>query len=36
MDFKGIGINTRKWVDSTQDLDYWRGLVNVALDLRVL
>ena len=31
MDLKGIGINTRNWVDSAQD----RFLVNVALILRV-
>jgi hypothetical protein len=35
MDLKEIGINTRNWVDSGQDMDYWRGLVNVALNLRV-
>ena len=29
-----IGINTRNWFDSTQDRDYWRALVNVALNLR--
>jgi hypothetical protein len=23
------------WVDSAQDRDYWRGLVNAALNLRV-
>ena len=33
MDLKGIGINTRNWVDLTQDRDYWRALVNVALNL---
>jgi len=22
MDLKGIGINTRNWVDSSQDMDY--------------
>ena len=33
MDLKGIGINTRNWVDSAQDRDYWRVLVNVALNL---
>ena len=27
MDFKEIGINTRNWVDFTQDRDYWRALV---------
>ena len=31
---KEIGINTRNWVDSAQDRDYWRVLVNVALNLR--
>ena len=24
----GISINTRNWVDSSQDKDYWRVLVN--------
>jgi hypothetical protein len=24
-------INTRNWVDLSQDRDYWRALVNVAL-----
>ena len=31
MDIKEIGINTRNWVDSAQDRDYWRALVNAAL-----
>ena len=31
-----IGINVGNWVDSAQDRDYWRALVNVALNLRVL
>ena len=26
MNPKEIGINTRNWVDSTQDRDYWRAL----------
>jgi len=26
MDLKEIGINTRNWVDSAQDRDYWRAL----------
>ena len=34
-DLKEIGINTRNWVDSPQDRDYWRALVNAALNLRV-
>ena len=32
MDLKELGIN---WVDSSQDRDYWRALVNEALNLRV-
>ena len=35
MDLAEIGINTRKWVDSAQDREYWRVLVNAALNLRV-
>ena len=31
---KEISINTRIWVDSAQDRDYWRALVNSALNLR--
>ena len=35
MDLEEIGINAGILVDSAQDMDYWRVLVNVALDLRV-
>ena len=35
MDLKEVDVNTRNWVDSAQDRDYWRALVNVALNLRV-
>ena len=35
MDLKKIRINTRNWVDPSQDWDYWRALVNAALNLRV-
>ena len=35
MYLKEIGINTRNWVYSAQDRDYWRALVNAALNLRV-
>ena len=35
MDLKEIGISTRIWVDSAQDRNYWRALVNAALKLRV-
>ena len=36
IDFKEIGVNTWNWIDSAQDGDYWRVLVNAALDLRIL
>ena len=35
MNLKEIGIDLRNWVDSTQDSDYWRAVVNEALNLRV-
>ena len=35
MDLREIGINTRNSVDSAQDRDYWKALVNAALNLRV-
>ena len=35
MYLKEIGINTRNWVYLVQNRDYWRGLVNAALNLRV-
>ena len=35
MDLEEIGINARNWVDSAWDRDYWRALVNAALNLRV-
>ena len=35
MDFEVIGINAGNWVDSSRDRDYWRALVNAALNLRV-
>ena len=31
---KEIGIITRNWIDSAQDMDYWRTLANAALNLR--
>ena len=36
MDLEEIGISAENWVDSAQDRNYWRALVNVALNLRVL
>ena len=35
MDLEEIGINAGNWVDSAQDRNYWRALVNAALKLRV-
>ena len=34
MDLEEIGINTENWVDSAQDRDYWRVLVNPEFYLR--
>ena len=34
-DLKQIGMNKRNWVDSAQDRDYWRALVNAALNQRI-
>ena len=33
MDLKEICINTRNWVDLTQDRDYWKAFMNAALNL---
>ena len=35
IDLTEIDIYTRNWVDSAQDRNYWRALVNAALNLRV-
>ena len=35
MDLEEIGINAGNWVDSAQDRNYWRALVNAELNLRV-
>ena len=35
MDLEEIGINAGNWVDSAQDRDYWRALVNATLNLWV-
>jgi len=35
MELDEICINVGNWVDSAQDRDYWRALVNAALNLRV-
>ena len=35
MDLEEIGINAGNWVDSAQDRDYSKSLVNAGLNLRV-
>ena len=35
MDLEEIGINAGNWVESAQDRNYWRALVNPALNLRI-
>ena len=35
MDLEEIGINTRNWVDSALNRNYWGALVNAALNLLV-
>ena len=35
MNLEEIGINAGNWVDLAQDRNYWRALVNAALNLRV-
>ena len=35
MDLDEIGINAGNWVDSAEDRNYWRALLNAALNLRV-
>ena len=34
MDLEEIDIIAGNWVDSAQDRDYWRALMNVALNLQ--
>ena len=35
MDLDEIGINAGNWVDSAQDMDYWRAIVNAALNFQL-
>ena len=35
MYIKEIGVSTRNWVGTDQDMDYWRVLANAALNIRV-
>ena len=36
MNLKEIDVNARKWIESVQDKDYWRALVNAALNIQIL
>ena len=33
MDLEEMSINAGNWVDSAQDRDYWRALVNLTLNI---
>ena len=35
IDLEEMGIHAGSWVDSAQDRDYWRALVNAALNFQV-
>ena len=35
MDLEEIGIRAGNWVDSAQDRNYWRAVVNAVLNLCV-
>ena len=35
MDLEEMGINAGNWADSALDRNYWRAVVNAALNLRV-
>ena len=35
LDLKEKGVYMRNWIDWAQDRDYWRALMNAALNLQV-
>jgi hypothetical protein len=35
IDLKEVGVNMRDWIDSAQGRDYWRAVVNVALNVLI-
>ena len=35
MELKEIDVNTKNWINLTQNRDYWRALVNAALNFQV-
>ena len=35
MGLKELDVNMKNWIDSAQYRDYWKALVNAALNLQV-
>jgi hypothetical protein len=35
MDLREIGWDDMDWIDTTQDSDQWRALVNMVMNLQV-
>ena len=35
MDIKEMGVNTRNWVNSARDMNYWKAHANALLNLWV-
>ena len=35
MDLNKVGMNTRNWIDSAKDRDYWGALANATLNLQL-
>ena len=33
MELEEVGVKTKNWVDSAQDRDYWRAIVDPTLNL---
>ena len=36
MDLKDRGVSTKNWIDSAQNKNYWRVIVNAALNAGTL
>ena len=35
MNIKEISVNAKNWVDSAQDRNFWRTIVNALMNLRI-